>query len=222
MSSDPEIVESAPGSPDLPTALAAQGISLPDEQTATLDRYCRALWDWNTKLNLTRHTTYDRFVSRDLVDSLWLEKFLDPNQRILDVGTGGGVPGVVLAILRPDLQVELCDSVAKKARTVREIVSTVGLDVPVHHGSVQEILAGHEYETLVCRAVAPLTKLLFWLQPYWENIRQMLVIKGPNWTVEQDEAKEKKQLRFVEIQKLASYPLAGTESESVVLRIRRA
>ncbi len=52
----------------------------------------------NTKLNLTRHTTWDKFVARDLVDSQWLERYLDSGERVLDVGTGGGVPGIILAI----------------------------------------------------------------------------------------------------------------------------
>ena len=51
------------------------------------------------KLNLTRHTDYEKFVSRDVVDSRQLEQFLEPGERIVDVGTGGGVPGVVLSIL---------------------------------------------------------------------------------------------------------------------------
>jgi len=56
-----------------------------------LERYATRLWDWNTRLNLTRHTTYEKFVSRDLIDSLQLSQLLEPDERVLDVGTGGGV-----------------------------------------------------------------------------------------------------------------------------------
>jgi 16S rRNA G527 N7-methylase RsmG len=68
-----------------------------------LDNYRRQLWAWNERLNLTRHTTLEKFVSRDVVDSHQLSNLLQRGERVLDVGTGGGVPGVVLAILRPDL-----------------------------------------------------------------------------------------------------------------------
>ncbi len=83
------------------------------------------------------------------------------------------------------------------------------------------MLAEHEYDTLVCRAVAPIPKLLFWLQPHWEAFNQLLLIKGPNWTKERDEAAQRKQLKYVRIEQIANYPLAGTESESVILQVRR-
>src|SRR5689334_10945166 len=95
----------------LTAALARHSIELEADQIESLDRYCRALWEWNEKLNLTRHTDYEKFVARDVVDSMALEQFLDAGERVLDVGTGGGVPGVVLAIVRPDLEVTLSESV---------------------------------------------------------------------------------------------------------------
>jgi methylase of polypeptide subunit release factors len=87
------------------------------------------------------------------------------DERVLDVGTGGGAPGVILAILRPDLRVELCDSVAKKARAVEAIVAEAGLPIPVHAAAAQALVAGRRegpdrFDTLVVRAVAPLGKLL--------------------------------------------------------------
>jgi 16S rRNA (guanine527-N7)-methyltransferase len=192
----------------LATTLAHHHIDLPDEVVAQLDRYARALWEWNAKINLTRHTTYDKFVSRDLADSLWLEKFLDAGERVLDVGTGGGVPGVLLAILRPDLEVSLCDSVAKKARVVASIVEELKLPIRVHHAAAQDVLQNHHFDTLVVRAVAPLAKLLTWVNPHWDAFHQLLVIR------------QKGLMNELSLRKLAAYPLPGTESESVLLAIR--
>ena len=92
------------------------------------------LWDWNAKLNLTRHTDYQKFVGRDVLDSRAFADALSPQEKVLDVGTGGGVPGVILAILRPDLKIWLCDSTGKKAEAVADIVAQLGLNVPVIHG----------------------------------------------------------------------------------------
>src|SRR5213083_1476536 len=112
----------------LAETLNRHGLQVPDDQVERLNKYCRLLWDWNTKLNLTRHTDYEKFVGRDLVDTLQLAAHLRQDEEVLDVGTGGGVPGVVLAVIRPDLKVTLCDSVGKKARAVESIIQELGLE----------------------------------------------------------------------------------------------
>jgi len=123
----------------LPAALARIGISLPPLQVELLDKYCRLLWDWNAKLNLTRHTDFEKFVDRDLVDAQQLEPHLRQDDEVLDVGTGGGVPGVVLKILRPDLKMALCDSVGKKVRAVESIIQELGLEIPVFPFRAEEL-----------------------------------------------------------------------------------
>ncbi|MBI3839505.1 MAG: 16S rRNA (guanine(527)-N(7))-methyltransferase RsmG [Planctomycetia bacterium] len=201
-------------------ALIRHQIELPDDTIKLLERYCRALWAWNEKLNLTRHTDYEKFVTRDVVDSLVLEPFLDAGGSVLDVGTGGGVPGIILAILRPDLKVALCDSVAKKAKAAHAIVQEIGLDLTVHHAPAQEVLLRNHFDTLVARAVAPLAKLLRWLAPDWDAFERLLVIKGPAWVEERKEAREAGLLKHLEMRKLAEYPLPGSDSKSVVLSFR--
>ena len=91
----------------LAAALARHGIELPGPGSHRSEQYCRLLWEWNARLNLTRHTDYEKFVARDLVDSLAFCPVPGAGRKVLDVGTGGGVPGVVLAILRDDLEVSL-------------------------------------------------------------------------------------------------------------------
>lgn len=204
----------------LAAALERHGIELPEDQIAELERYCAALWEWNEKLNLTRHTDYEKFVARDVVDTLALEQFLGAGQRVLDVGSGGGVPGVPLAILRPDLEVELSESVAKKAHALAEIVRAAGLKLPVHHARAEQLLEASTFDTLVARAVAPLDKLLTWLKPHWDAFHQLLIVKGPAWVEERTVARERGLLRLLDLRKLAEYPLSGTNSQSVVLAVR--
>ncbi|MFH1264952.1 MAG: 16S rRNA (guanine(527)-N(7))-methyltransferase RsmG [Planctomycetota bacterium] len=210
-----------PVADDLAAALAEHGIALPDEQTALLQRYCMLLWEWNAKINLTRHTDYRKFVARDLVDSLAFAKFLQPGERILDVGTGGGVPGIPLAVLRPDLSVSLSESVGKKARAVADMVDRLGLAVPVYEARAEDLLGSWQCNTLVARAVARLAKLLRWLRPHWNSFDRLLILKGPAWVEERGEARHLGLLRDLALRKLASYPLPGTDSESVLLQICR-
>ena len=88
-------------SPTLAAALELRQIALPAPQVQRLEEYARLLWEWNDKLNLTRHTDFDLFASRDVADCLALAVPLGEGERILDVGSGGGVPGVVLSIFAP-------------------------------------------------------------------------------------------------------------------------
>lgn len=210
-----------PPDDNLTAALQRHGIEIPPEQTARLEAYCRLLWDWNDKLNLTRHTDFEKFVARDLVDSLSFGRFLDRGESLLDVGTGGGVPGVVLAIVRDDLKITLCELIAKKARAVGDIVEKLGLPAPVIHGRAEDLLTDHRYQTLVIRAVARLKKLLEWFKPHWLAFDRMLVLKGPSWLDERGEARHFGLLGGLTLRKLHSYPLPGTESESVLLEIKR-
>jgi 16S rRNA (guanine527-N7)-methyltransferase len=211
----------APFPDNLTTAMARYRIELPEPQVNLLEQYCRLLWEWNAKLNLTRHTDYEKFVARDLVDSLAFAEFLGPGEKILDVGTGGGVPGVVLAIVRGDLDVSLCESVGKKARAVGDIVDKLGLAVPVHHARAEDVLAEQTYNTLVIRAVARLRKLLEWFRPHGEAFDRMLVLKGPSWVEERGEARHYGLLRDWALRRLTSCAVPDTGSRSVLLQIRR-
>jgi 16S rRNA (guanine527-N7)-methyltransferase len=209
-----------PSYAELAAAMARHGLQLPEDQIAQLQQYCALLWDWNTKINLTRHTDYEKFVSRDLLDSLTLAQFLALDETVLDVGTGGGVPGVILNVVRPDLTVTLSESVGKKARVVAEIVERLGLSAAVFHGRAEDALAERRYTSLVIRAVARLTKLLQWFAPHWSRFDRMLVVKGPSWVEERGEARHYGQFHDLALRKLTSYRIPGNDAESVVLEIR--
>jgi 16S rRNA (guanine527-N7)-methyltransferase len=203
---------------------SAQSIGIgtvPQEAWLPLARYCLLVWDWNTKINLTRHTQPDLFVKRDLLDSVMLAQQLQPNEEILDIGTGGGVPGILVAILRPDVQVTLCDSVAKKARVAQEIVDKLGLNVPVYPQSVTKVLEDFRYDSLVARAVGPLARLCGWLREDWHKIGRLLAIKGPKWVEERGEARHRGLLKGLDLRRLVSYRMPDTESESTILQLSR-
>jgi len=191
------------------------------DQLAQIDRYCALLWDWNSKLNLTRHTDFDTFVSRDVVDSLELAKLLSANEEVLDVGSGGGVPGVLLAVLRPDLDMTMCESMQKKARVLASIASELALPVAVHHCRAEQLLEDLRFDSVVARAVGPLWKILKWFEPYWASIGRLLLIKGPKWVDERAEARERGLLKHLELRRAAVYPLEGTHAESVILQLVR-
>ena len=205
----------------LTEVLAEFGIEMPAAQVALLERYCGLLWEWNAKINLTRHTDYRKFVGRDVVDSLVFAKHLAQGEKILDVGSGGGVPGVVLAIVRPDLKVTLSESVGKKARALEDIVARLGLPIVVFHGRAEDLLARERFDTLVIRAVARLHKLLGWFKPHVDRFDRLLILKGPSWVEERGEARHLGSLKGLALRKLDAYATPDTGAQSVLLQVRR-
>ena len=202
----------------------ATPLAITDIQEETWNKiadYCIQIWSWNQSINLTRHTTPELFVKRDLLDSWQLAKLIEPSEEILDIGTGGGVPGVLVAILRPDVQVTLCDSVAKKAVVMQRVVDQLQLKIPVYPLSVQKVLEDFRYDSLTARAVGPLIRMCTWLQEDWHKFRRLLAIKGPKWVEERGEARHKGVLKNIELRRVAAYPMPDTESESTILQLLR-
>ena len=107
--------------------------------------------------------------------------------RVLDVGSGGGFPGVVIAAARPDLTVDLLDATAKKTDFLATIAAELGLDVEVHTGRAEELaateLAG-SFDAVTARAVAPLRRLIPWTMPFLRPGGCLYAIKGERWAEE--------------------------------------
>lgn len=205
----------------LQTALDARGLELPAEQVEQLQRYCGMLWEWNERLNLTRHLDYDTFVARDLNDTIQLATLLGQGEQVLDIGSGGGVPGIPLGIIRPDLDLSLAESVGKKAKALESMVDALQMPVTVYADRAEKVLDDFRYDTLTCRAVGPLWKICTWFDGHWHSIGQLLAIKGPKWVDERGEARHRGLLGNVELRCAHSYPMAGTDSDSVILKLWR-
>lgn len=203
-------------------AIAAHQLSITDEQAARLAHYCRLLWDWNNRLNLTRHTDWDLFVTRDLLDTIELSRHVPKDSTVMDVGSGGGVPGIVLAILRPDLKVALCESIGKKATALQAIVKALRLPIVVYADRAETILKKHRFQVITVRAVGSISKLLTWFAQVWKSVGQMLLIKGPRWTEEFEEAEAEGLLKRLKLESIAQWPTPGRDGKSVLLQIVKA
>ncbi|MEX0825079.1 MAG: 16S rRNA (guanine(527)-N(7))-methyltransferase RsmG [Pirellulaceae bacterium] len=201
--------------------LDAAGVDLPPEKVEKLQEYARLLWEWNERLNLTRHTNWELFVHRDLRDVLQLAPLLGEGEEVLDLGSGGGVPGIPLAILRPDLQISLCESVAKRASVLNTMVDELGLPIPVYASRGEDLLDDFRFDTIVVRAVGSLLKLCGWIEPHWASVGRLLAIKGPKWVEERGEARHHGALANLQIRRAATYSLGDGESEGVILQIWR-
>lgn len=201
--------------------LAKYQLSVTDDQAARLAHYCRLLWDWNSRLNLTRHTDWDLFVTRDLLDTIELARHVPEDVTVMDAGTGGGVPGIVLAILRPDLKITLCESIGKKAAALQAIVKALRLPVVVHADRAEAVLKKHRFQVITVRAVGSISKLLTWFGPVWKSVGRLLLIKGPRWTEEMKEAESEGLLNRLKLETISEWQTPGRDGQSVLLKISK-
>jgi len=142
---------------------SALGIGLNDTQRRQLMDYLALLAKWNATYNLTAVREPAQMVVQHLLDSLASIRAFDGATRILDVGAGGGLPGIVLAIARPDMQVALIDTVHKKTAFLTQVKVELGLrNVTVHTGRVEQFQPAAKFELITSRAFAELADFVNW------------------------------------------------------------
>lgn len=123
--------------------------------------------DWNSKINVVSRKDIESLYEKHVLHSLAIAKYIqfEKGTKILDIGTGGGFPGIPLAILFPDTEFTLCDSVAKKIKVAEEISKGIGLtNTDFVVGRVENLK--EEFHFILSRAVAPMETLYRWTQDY--------------------------------------------------------
>ena len=156
----------------------ANRLAASDQQYVLLEKYVGLLLDWNAKINLISRRDQENVWFAHVLHSVspWFFVELGQGLRVLDLGTGGGLPGIPLAILRPDLRLTLLDSIRKKTDAVQQMVGELGLaNVLVVTGRAEEIarqgVHRHSYDVVVARAVAKLSDLAAWCRPLLKQRR---------------------------------------------------
>ncbi|MEJ6675139.1 MAG: 16S rRNA (guanine(527)-N(7))-methyltransferase RsmG [Polaribacter sp.] len=137
--------------------------NLSENQIQQFEKLQGLYQDWNLKINVVSRKDIDELYLRHVLHSLAIAKVVQfkPGAKILDVGTGGGFPGIPLAILFPETQFHLVDSIGKKIKVVNEVVAGLGLEnVKTTNGRAEELK--DTYDFIVSRAVAQMETFVRW------------------------------------------------------------
>lgn len=165
------------------TALALEEIaeqlslSLSPEQQGQIEDYLALLVKWNKVFNLTAVDAPEQMMSRHVADSLSIVPYLDGDS-LLDVGTGAGLPGLIIAIVRPDIQVTLLDSNAKKTRFLQQVKAQLSLsNVTVVHGRIEQVTLP-QFAMITARAFASIRQIIDLTGRHCDDAGSLLLMKG--------------------------------------------
>lgn len=169
----------------------------PDLSSTQVDQFSKlqSLYeDWNAKINVVSRKDIDQLYERHVLHSLAIVKFTSfaEGSEILDVGTGGGFPGIPLAILYPNCHFHLVDSIGKKITVVQEVAKAIGLtNLTAEHQRMEKVSG--KFDFIVSRAVAQTKQLFIWAHQKVSKVQRneldngMILLKGGDLTQEMNE-----------------------------------
>lgn len=195
---------------------------LTPEQQDKFERLQPLYREWNERINVISRRDMENLYTRHILHSLTLVRVVSflPGAQILDLGTGGGFPGIPLAIFFPEVKFHLIDGTRKKIVVVQAIIEALGLEnVTAEHIRAEE-LKGNRYDFVVSRAVAGLDKLVFWSRPLIKTKQShalpngLLALKGGNMESERNLLPPHEYVEFTPLYRL--FPEPAFEDKYIV------
>ena len=164
------------------------GLTVRPAQTAQFAAHARLLLEWNRKINLTAITDPTQVAVKHYLDAIAPLDHIPSGGRLLDIGTGGGFPGIPLKIMRPDQPMTLIDGVRKKVNFVKHVIRELRLNrIEVLHTRAEDLENGDDnwagFEVIVCRALADLEAAIQLALPLLAEKGCILVYHGPRAAV---------------------------------------
>jgi len=142
--------------------------------------------------NLLSSRGLEELESRHIRESVALAADLPSEIDLVDVGPGGGLPGMVIALMRPDIAVTMVEATRKKADFLRQAATELEVEVDVRHGRIEELAAGEfaqRFDVATARAVASIEKLVGWVLPALRPGGELWAIKGKRWDQDLEDAR---------------------------------
>ena len=154
-------------------------LALTDAQLGLLIDYLALLSKWNAVYNLTAVRDPAQMVTQHLLDSLAAVPAFAGARNVLDVGAGGGLPGIVLAIAWPEMQISMIDTVHKKTAFLTQVKAELGLqNVSIYTARVEQLQPPHKFDVITSRAFAELGDFINWSAHLLEKGSRFIAMKG--------------------------------------------
>ena len=204
------------------------GIEISDEQTERFFKFYRMVIEKNEIMNLTAITDYEDFIIKHFLDSAMIGRVISfkGNERVLDIGTGAGFPGIPVKILYPDTDILLLDSLNKRLKFLDEVIEKLELkDIKTIHSRAEELQAKGDYresfDICVSRAVSALPTLCEYCMPYVKEGGNFVAYKAVNADEEIKEAENAIKVLGGKIEKIDRFVIAGSDYERVLISIKK-
>ncbi len=213
-------------SQNLENLLKKIDIEIKNEEIVQFYEYMKILIEWNEKINLTAITEANDIILKHFVDSLTINKYLKNNEKIVDIGTGAGFPGIPLAIMNKTNEIFLVDSLNKRINFLNEVKQNIKLDnITTIHSRAEDFgqnkLYREKFDIAVSRAVANLSVLLEYLLPAVKVGGKVICMKGSQIEEEINEAKFAINELGGKINKVEDFYLPGTDMKRNVIVIEK-
>jgi len=177
-----------------------------EEQQQQFNNLEHLYQDWNQKINVVSRKDIDELYLRHVLHSLAIARIISflPGSQVLDVGTGGGFPGIPLAIAFPETHFTLVDAIGKKIKVVEEVVAGLGLkNVTTRHSRVEEL--NGEFDFIVSRAVAAMPTFVYWVRGKIKKKSRHTIKNGILYLKGGDLTDELKDYKTVQVYDLKQY-----------------
>ncbi len=201
-------------------------IKINDEQIKSFEKYMNLLLEWNEKINLTAITQPEEIKLKHFVDSLTVLKYINEDDKVIDIGTGAGFPGIPLKIMNKNTKITLLDSLNKRINFLNIVIEKLDLsNIQAIHGRAEEIarnkLYREKYDVAVSRAVANLSTLTEYMLPFVKIGGKCICMKGANVNEELERAQNAIKELGGEIEKIDNFFLSDNDNERNIIIIKK-
>ncbi len=203
------------------TTAASYNICLTDLQLSKLERYAELLVEWNNKINLTALCSPEDIVYKHFLDSMLVAKHIKEGSKVIDIGSGAGFPGIVLKVIRNDIDLTLLDSIKKRTDFMQLVCEHLDLSVSIINDRAEIVskkdVLREQYDIATARAVAELRQLAEYCIPFVKVNGLFLAMKGKQADSEIHDAMNAIETLGCEVNSIDCYTLPDNSSRSVVI-----